>query len=145
MIIKGTRQLGSFRRGINLYVPKRRIASAAPSGIPVATTNTINVVDTFGYNGTIALSKQNSILYSASVNFIYGTAYCEAISGDVDVTIAAIKLFKQSGYWFYRYEGLYDCDGNIFGTANDLASVLEVTSGIIPTTGWDPSLTITAA
>jgi hypothetical protein len=118
---------------------------AAPSGIVVATTNTINVVDTFGYNGTIALSKSSSTLYSASVSFIYGTAFCEAISGDVDVSIAAIKLIKESSYWLYRYEGLYDCDGNIFGISNDIASVLEVTSGIIPTTGWDPSLTITAA
>ena len=120
-------------------------STPAPSGIPVATTNTINVVDTFGYNGTIALSKISSTLYSVSVAFIYGTAFCEASSGPVDVLILAIKLIKESGYWLYRYEGFYDCDGNIFGVSNDITSVLEVTSGIIPTTGWDPSLTITAA
>ena len=123
----------------------RKVGGAAPSGIPVATTNTINVVDTFGYNGTIALSKSSSTLYSASVGFIYGTVFCEAISGNVDATITAIKLIKESGYWIYRYDGFYDCDGNILGTSNDIASVLEVTSGIIPTIGWDPSLTITAA
>jgi len=123
----------------------RKVGGAAPSGIPVATTNTINVVDTFGYNGTIALSKVNSTLYSASVNFTYGAAFCEAISGYVDVGIAAIKLIKESGYWIYRYEGIYDCDGNILQQNSDISSVLEVTSGIIPTTGWSPSLTITAA
>ena len=40
MIVKGTKQLGNFKRGINLYVPKRRSA-AAPSGIPTATANSI--------------------------------------------------------------------------------------------------------
>jgi hypothetical protein len=34
MIVKKTKQLGNFRRGINLYVPRRR-SSSAPSGIPV--------------------------------------------------------------------------------------------------------------
>jgi hypothetical protein len=38
MIVKKTKQLGSFKRGINLYVPKKRIVPAAPSGIPVSTT-----------------------------------------------------------------------------------------------------------
>ncbi len=118
---------------------------AAPSGIPVASTNTINVVDTFGYNGTIALSKNSSTLYLASTSFIYGTAFCEAISGNVDVSILAIRLIKESGYWIYRYEGLYECGGDNFQQNYDIASVLEITSGIIPTTGWSPSLTITAA
>ena len=40
MIVKGTKQLGNFKRGINLYVPKRKTA-AAPSGIPTATANSI--------------------------------------------------------------------------------------------------------
>jgi hypothetical protein len=40
MIVKKTKQLGNFKRGINLYVPRRR-SSSAPSGINVATTNAI--------------------------------------------------------------------------------------------------------
>ena len=118
---------------------------AAPSEIVVATTNTINVVDTFGYNGTIALSKNSSTLYSASVGFIYGQTLCEATFENVDVVVTTIKLIKDGGYWIYRYEGFYECDGTNIGTSIDIASVLEVTSGIIPTTGWSPSLTITAA
>jgi len=118
---------------------------AAPSGIVVATTNTINVVDTFGYNGTIALSKSSSTLYLASTNFIYTQVFCEAYSDNVNVYIGAIRLTKESGYWIYRYEGIYECGGDNFGQNYDISSVLEVTSGIIPTTGWDPSLTITAA
>ena len=118
---------------------------AAPSGIVVASTNTINVVDVFGYNETIALAKINSTLYSASTNFAYSTIYCEAYSDNVPIYIATIKLIKESGYWIYRYEGLYECGGDNFGQNYDISSVLEVTSGIIPTTGWSPALTITAA
>ena len=33
MIIKGTKQLGSFKKGINLYIPKRRIVSAVPGSL----------------------------------------------------------------------------------------------------------------
>lgn len=42
MIVKGTKQLGSFKRGINIYVPKRKSATPpVPAVIPVATTNAI--------------------------------------------------------------------------------------------------------
>ena len=47
MIVKGTKQLGNFKKGINLYIPKRRSA-AAPSGIPVASTTSVNVIDSNG-------------------------------------------------------------------------------------------------
>ena len=47
MIVKGTKQLGNFKRGVNLYVPKRK-TSAAPSGIPVASTASVVVVDSAG-------------------------------------------------------------------------------------------------
>jgi len=35
MIVKKTKQLGNFKRGINLYVPTRRRVSAVPSTIPL--------------------------------------------------------------------------------------------------------------
>ena len=38
MIVKKTKQLGSFKRGINLYLPKRKI-SAAPTTLPLSTPN----------------------------------------------------------------------------------------------------------
>ena len=44
MIVKGTKQLGNFKRGVNLYVPKRK-TSAAPSGIPVASTASVVVAN----------------------------------------------------------------------------------------------------
>jgi hypothetical protein len=144
MIVKKTKQLGNFKRGINLYIPKKRIVSAVLNGIVAASTNTINVVDTFGYNGTIALSKINSTAYSANTNFNYQQIYCEAYSDNVWVTIFQINLYKVSGYWLYRYEGIYNCDEN-YGQSYDISLVQEVTNGIIPTTGWSTDITITAA
>ena len=41
MIVKGTKQLGNFRRGINLYVPKKRtvVLRIVISGAGTATSN----------------------------------------------------------------------------------------------------------
>ena len=39
MIVKKTKQLGNFKKGINLYIPKRK-TSAAPSGIGFPATVT---------------------------------------------------------------------------------------------------------
>jgi hypothetical protein len=50
MIVKGTKQLGNFKRGVNLYIPKRK-TSAAPSGIPVS-TQTIIVTNAGSFNAT---------------------------------------------------------------------------------------------
>ena len=54
MIVKGTKQLGNFKRGINIYVPKRISTPPAPSGIPTATANSIILQSgdsVFGLNG----------------------------------------------------------------------------------------------
>ena len=49
MIVKGTKQLGNFRRGINLYVPKKRtvVLRIVISGAGTATTNGEYVWDGF--------------------------------------------------------------------------------------------------
>ena len=111
----------------------------------MASTNTINVVDNVGYNATVALTKTNNTLYLASVGINgYSQIYCVAYSDNVPIDIVQIRLIKENGYWIYRYEGLYNCEEN-YGQNYDIASVLEVTSGIIPTVGWSPLITITAA
>jgi len=61
MIVKKTKQLGNFKKGINLYVPRRRIVSAAPTGIPVATTNNIIVSNSSQVGGSYF--KQSSTSY----------------------------------------------------------------------------------
>jgi hypothetical protein len=146
MIVKKTKQLGNFKKGTNLYVPKKRIVPAVPSGIVVATTNTINVVDNFYINQTIALAKVSSTEYrTTSYTYTFEEeVYCEDTQEYVSVDIYKISVIKESGSWFYRYYGLYNCDTNIEYDINQ-ANVVEVTNGIIPTTGWSSNLTITAA
>ena len=122
------------------------VASSLTAGIIVATTNTINVVDNFYINQTIALAKVSSTEYATSA-YPYTfeeEVYCELNENHVNVDIYKISVIKESGYWIYRYYGLYNCDTN-FNYDLDLGNVQEVTNGIIPTTGWSNSLTITAA
>ena len=126
-----------------------RTGSGAPNGIPVASTNTINVVDTFDYNQTISLSKVGgSSIYSFTVpNFgslNLGQVYCEQYSDNVNIYLSSMIVFKEGVNWVYRYIGLYECDG--YSQVNfDKSSVEEINNGIIPTIDWSPSLTITAA
>ena len=84
MIVKGTKQLGNFKRGVNLYVPKRR--SAAPSGIPVASTSQIIVTST------------NSFIGSAPFNKIIETAFVSSLDG-------AAGLEYIFGAWTFYYDG----------------------------------------
>ena len=117
-----------------------------PAGIPVASTNTINVVDNLYINQTIALAKVSSTEY-ATTSYTYTfeeEVYCELNENYISVDIYKISVIKESGYWIYRYYGLYNCDTN-FNYNLEFGNVQEVTNGIIPTTGWSNSLTITAA
>jgi len=122
------------------------VPAPPPSGIVVATTNTINVVDNFYINQTIALAKFSSTEYrTESYSYTFEEeVYCESTEEYVPVNIYRISVIKESGYWIYRYYGLYNCDTNI-NYDLDLGNVQEVTNGIIPTTGWSSGLTITAA
>ena len=65
MIVKGTNQLGNFKKGINLYIPKRR--SAAPSGIPVASTASVVIAGSIFLNGTHTRVSQGT-----EIMFRYG-------------------------------------------------------------------------
>jgi hypothetical protein len=122
------------------------VASSASAGIRVASKNTINVVDNFYINQTIALAKVSSTEYATSA-YPYTfeeEVYCDVSETSVSVDIYKISVIKESGYWIYRYYGLYNCDTN-FTYDLDFANVQEVTNGIIPTIGWTSGLTITAA
>ncbi len=56
MIVKKTKQLGNFKKGINLYVPTRRRVSAAPSGIPASTPSYLTI--TFADQANMVCYKQ---------------------------------------------------------------------------------------
>jgi hypothetical protein len=114
-----------------------------PAGIPVASTNTINVVDEEDVGQTISLTKFSSTEYrTSSYSFNYGTVYCPSSDTDEIAAVYRIVVIKENGYWIYRYVSLYYCYETNQDYNFDIASVQEVTSGIIPTTGW---ITITAA
>ncbi len=136
--------------GLGLSLPQTRVTTPAPSGIVVATTNTINVVDTFNIGQTISLSKIDSTLNrslgggAAFNTFVNGQIYCNPAGDNVDVTVETVSIVKFGNTWYYQYNGLYYCD-DYFTQDYDMATVQQVTSGIIPTTGWSPAITITAA
>ena len=117
MIVKGTKQLGNFKKGINLYIPKRR--SAAPSGIPVGSTNLINVQYT-AYNRTFSLISN---VYGYSVSYGPEDEYEDRVGFDIGVL----------GRWEHQVQnGLVS-----FNPSSDPET--------LPTSGWTPSITITAA
>ena len=130
MIVKGTKQLGSFKRGVNLYIPKRK-TSAAPSGIVVASTASV-LVDGF------ALYKQSSTLYFGDVS--EGIEDC-----GFDQTRYygnRGKLEFSGGSWSYEYGPYNGCLNTWdFSTYTNPSA----NANFIPTTGWSSPITITAA
>ena len=122
----------------------------APAGIPVASTNTIYVIDSFniGDPKQLVLTKISNTLYrsieGSFIPFIYGQVYCPNEFQDVNVYIDRVVVEKQGNTWYYRYIGLYTCDGEQGEQSFNIASVQEITNGIIPIAGWSPSLIISA-
>jgi hypothetical protein len=163
MIVKKTKQLGNFKKGINLYVPRRR-SSSAPSGIPVASTTSVVIAGG-----------------SSEANWHRGT-YTKT-STEVTYTVDGEPRFKFTPsatiYWFGNVRGFLlvppNCsvlcewyyDNNTYTTTieavstwrliefsniEDGASIIELNtnastnSSFIPDASWSaPSITITAA
>ena len=142
MIVKGTKQLGSFKRGVNLYIPKRK-TSAAPSIFP-------NV----GANG-----QQISVS-----NFYHSGVYTKVPSGDEAGYVNASRVYKgpyeSNGSYFsllvfnvgsnrWEFGGVSDSTGN--GEEWNLFRLNPSSNqDVIPAAGWTDShspvdLTITAA
>ena len=123
MIVKGTKQLGSFKRGVNLYIPKRK-TSAAPSGIVAATAG--NLIIDFGFFSGETYTKNNNILWT----FSFGDGEYQRLQ------------------WNSFTPNTWTLDTN---NGDILATNPSTNSAIIPTTGWvytasgGPSVTITAA
>jgi hypothetical protein len=109
MIVKKTKQLGSFKKGINLYIPRR------PSGIPVATTNTLIVTDPEGvFTGTYLKDGQGNGGYQPG-------------GGDNG-------LFYDGSWYFYNSD-----------SARIRSHPTATDPNFIPETGWQDAITITSA
>ena len=126
MIVKKTKQLGNFKKGINLYVPTRRRVSAAPSGIVAATAGSLII--SFG-------------LFSAETYFKNTDTYWQFDFGEQG------SGETQDLTWNYRVANGWALDTNsgFIQATNPSTNQL-----IIPTTGWTytvgtgPAITITA-
>ena len=147
MIVKKTKQLGNFKRGVNLYVSKRR--SAAPSGIPVASTSQIIVTNSGGFNGTY-IKRSSGTMITFAFGLLQGTGNSYSISDDEGAVFVLIgPQMTVGGYgagsWIINYG--YDDDDYgaiIFDSAGSITNAsTDITK--IPTTGWSSGITITAA
>jgi len=156
MIVKKTKQLGNFKKAINLYVPRR------PNGIPVASTNTI-IID-----GQQYIKTPNNLNIELSQE-IYEWGYATVgipLNSKVFVT-SPFGIYQNGTEYFYREEGysyLVPPNTNINNVTNtswtrrgwyiDYENNQMVIYSIntnpstnpdyIPTTNWSPSITITA-
>ena len=87
MIVKKTRQLGNFKRGINLYIPKRRSA-AAPLGLPASFTMVVTPSDVENLTG-VWIKETGNFAYAWPFGFYYRTN--------------TSRLFETSQYGMYGY------------------------------------------
>jgi hypothetical protein len=155
MIVKKTKQLGSFKRGINLYVPRRR-SSSAPSGIPVASTASVTIANYTPHPNIIA---DNAEFFTANTTYIkmnnlqvfngYGGAEMNSNGGvcyrtnlgNYDMAILLppnVSLETTNGGLFFasenkwRLAGHYnDGDGNSFGLGSYVAGSTYNTNGYV--------------
>ena len=136
MIVKRTKQLGSFKRGVNIYVPKKKIVvPAAPSGIVVASTLYIIINGTGGnadgtYTRSTASSASTPEPVAGTYNYYKGNFYLTSPSNT-------------------NYNGDYPDNQWTLGVSSDPASIISFNPStdptIIPTSGWNYAITITAA
>lgn len=148
MIVKGTKQLGNFKRGINIYVPKR-IVAPAPSGIVVASTNQIIVTNAGSFNGTY-IKRSSGADLTIPYGLLEGTGNSYSISeGGTDVFVLIGPQMTVGGYgagsWIFAY-GYNDDDYNniVFGAVGPITNAsTNITT--IPTTSWSSGITIAAA
>jgi hypothetical protein len=130
MIVKTTKQLGNFKRGINLYIPRR--SSGTPSNIPLSTTNIV-----ITYNGeTRELEKINDTFWYNPIGGKNDSSACE-------ITRFALQ-YVNSRWEFSTYFNMLD-EGNCSTGGFELISTNAGASSSIPVSGWSTSITITTA
>lgn len=133
-------------------------APPAPSGIPVASTASVVISGNGFFNGTYAkkVPEQALIINSNGHNSYLetGTCYLEDGSGigslllspDAQVwddEIGAI-LGSPFGAWRLIADATFDVDSDSW-VSGEFASNASTDANYIPTSGWSPTITITAA
>jgi hypothetical protein len=111
-------------------------SGAAPSGIPVASTAQITISGAGEFNG----------IYIRTV--LAGIYTPEPISGTYNY-ISASGFYYLTSPGNTTYNGDYAGNDWVLATGNDPAAIYSENTStnatIIPTSGWSPSITITAA
>jgi hypothetical protein len=152
MIVKKTKQLGSFKRGINLYLPKK-IVSAAPSGIPVASTANIVIYGAGGGNYSRIGTGANPMSDWTLTGYAYrnpNEQFDSHGSGFILFSPNSIITDTYSNYigtpyssWTLAY--MY-YDSEYSNWIHEVFSTNSSTNALtIPTSGWSSGITITAA
>jgi hypothetical protein len=143
--------------GLNLSVP--RIGGAAPSGIPVASTASVTVAGFAGgntqYNGTYTKGTSGGADPFITTPPTDGEFYIKAPNSFVllppSVTIGGYNSFDGDDYSYsFAPQGNWTIsrindDGGGATSLIVIASNSSPNNSSIPTTGWSPSITITAA
>lgn len=145
MIVKGTKQLGSFKKGINLYVPKKKIViPPAPSGIPYSTSQII----LSGFNDTnVGVDRTSPITLTKRTAFGQPNSWGSSGAEGYYVYVSRISNTDPNDTWYivlqqFGEEGF----GTVISATNPSTTLSEV-----PTTGWvlesgvTGTITITAA
>jgi len=138
---------------------KLPFGGAAPSGIPVASTASVVISGNELFNGTYAkkVPEQALVINSNGHNSYLktGTCYLKGglfgdgsllLSPDAQVwddEIGAI-LGSPFGTWQLITAATFDTDSDSW-VSYDFASNASTDANYIPTSGWSPSITITAA
>jgi hypothetical protein len=135
MIVKITKQLGNFKRGINLYIPKKRINQTAPTTLPLSTPNL--------YFSGLTLNQEffdgsTYILISRFVNPY--TRYSNALWRGGRNSYGGDNLNFSggpNGEWRV-YANCYIDDGyDFFEASINVATVYNQNGSAIPLTGWE--------
>ena len=131
---------------------------AAPSGIPVASTASVVISGNEFFNGTYAkkVPEQALVINSSGHNSYLKTGTCyfkdNIGAGNLllspgaqvwDDEIGAI-LGSPFGAWQLITAAAFDADSDSW-VSYDFASNASTDANYIPTSGWSPSITITAA
>ena len=129
MIVKGTKQLGNFKKGINLYIPKRK-TSAALTTLPLSTPNLYFSGLTF-YNPYTVYS---SIFSQINFDNPY-TRYSNEIWRGGRYAYVQEELNYVGGSWNLRTNcDLFDGYDSFESTI--LVATNSASSSAIPLTGW---------
>jgi len=128
----------------------RKVGAAAPSGIPVASTNQIIVTNTGGFNGTYT-RRSAGVMITGGYGELAGTGYSYSITeGLSDAFMLIGPQMTVGGYgnssWVFIY-GYDDSEygGVIFDYGNAITNPTGTSITTIPITGWSQGITITAA